>query len=87
MSESVPRKYRCDECGTLHDFEDDAYTCCPPSVSAVFVCQDCGDWHREESEAAACCCDDDETAETRRQAVLTPTAEQLEAIGQLRLVP
>lgn len=80
MSESVTRKYRCD------DFEDDAHTCCPPSVSAVFVCQDCGDWHREESEAAACCCDD-ETAEARRQAVLTPTTAQLEALGQLRLVP
>lgn len=86
MSESVTRKYRCDECGTLYDFEDDAHTCCPPSVSAVFVCLECGDWHNEKHEAEACCRDDD-TAEEGRLQPPVPTTAQLEARGQLRLIP
>jgi hypothetical protein len=87
MSETITEKWRCHECGTLHDFEDDAHTCCRPQVSKVYVCQDCGDDHREKSEAVACCCDDDATSEERQQQVPRPTTAQLEALGQLRLVP
>jgi len=31
--------------------------------------------------------DGDETAEARQQGLLTPTIAQLEALGQLRLIP
>lgn len=85
MSELVTRKHRCCECGTLHDFYDDAATCCVPQVEEVFVCLDCGDWHRVKHEAEACCCDGD--PDERQPQLPALTIAQLEALGQLRLVP
>ena len=28
----IEMKYRCNECGDLHDFEEDAHDCCRPTV-------------------------------------------------------
>ena len=84
MSEFVTTRFRCGECGELHDFEDDARECCPPQVSKVFVCGECGDWHRDKAEAEACCAD--ETHELPPHHPI-PTTAQLEALGQLRLIP
>jgi hypothetical protein len=72
------------ECGGMHSFEDDARECCPPEVREVFVCLDCGDWHQEKAEAESCCTDG--PGEQQAQAPIPSTA-QLEALGQLRLVP
>lgn len=86
MSEHVTAVWRCCECGVRHDFEDDARQCCPPQVCEVYVCGDCGDWHNEKHEAEACCRDDDTDEEGRLQPPV-PTTAQLEALGQLRLIP
>jgi len=91
MSELVTSRYRRMECGGMYSFKDDARECCPPQVCAVFVCLDCGDWHHEKTEAESCCIDSpderiDSPDERQAQAPIPSTA-QLEAMGQLRLIP
>jgi hypothetical protein len=72
------------ECLSTHSFEDDARECCLPQVREVFVCQDCFTEHNEQADAEACCVDGDAVS-THRLPI--PTTAQLEAMGQLRLVP
>jgi hypothetical protein len=68
----------------MYSFENDARECCPPQVCEVFVCLDCGDWHHEKTEAESCCTD---SPDERQAHPPIPSAAQLEALGQLRLVP
>lgn len=77
----LPEKWRCDECGEIHDYEDEAYECCPPQVSRVFVCPVCDDHHMKEVDAIECCDYDPDSPPPQ------PTADELERAGQMRLVP
>ena len=81
MNPTRTKKFRCSECGELHDWEDDAQSCCAPDVHEVqcWKCSECGDVTDDEDQARYCCLDED--------IVLLPTPEQLEAAGQQRLVP
>lgn len=74
-------KYRCNECGDLHDLEEDAQECCAPTVSEVFLCPTCSKAHGSEDDARSCCMPDD--VDPLRCAMATPA--QLEAAGQERL--
>lgn len=48
--------YRCDECRTWHDDdEDDARDCCRPSITEGYKCDACGTYHTDESKAEICC--------------------------------
>lgn len=76
MSKLEP-KWRCEECLTIHDDEDDAIECCQPDVSMIWVCPRCGEIHGEEAMARDCCGGED--GEPVR---LSP--EELEALGQQR---
>lgn len=73
--------WRCDECGTVHKDEDYARDCCRPTVTEGYVCATCETFYNEEDEAIACCALD--APEEQRP----PTAEELEAAGQVRLLP
>ena len=72
-------KYECGECGEIHDDEDEARYCCPPSVKEVFVCPLCEIYHKEEADALDCCGFDPDGPPP------PPTAEELERAGQQRL--
>lgn len=73
----IAPKYKCGNCGDLHEFEAAALDCCVPSVLPVYVCPICEDWHLEERDALLCCQRDDPA--------LRPSAAELEAAGQMRL--
>ena len=76
-------KFRCGECGELHDDQDSAVDCCPPHISETWVCESCGSENFRQDEADACCPQDDpQSPEAYRREV-----EQLEAAGQKRLIP
>ena len=72
--------WRCDECDTVHEDEDAARECCQPRTSSGYTCEDCGTFHLMKETAIACCQDEPEEPHT-------PTGEELEAAGQLRLLP
>lgn len=74
-------KWQCDACSSVHDFEDDAEDCCKPRVIEGYACPICLDFHRRE-EAALDCCGFDPDAPPP-----PPSAAELEAAGQLRLLP
>jgi len=79
MTEPI-EKYRCCECGDTHEFEDDAYQCCPPQVTEIFQCGTCGHEYDHYDEADVCCQGgSDETGRPR----INPL--ELEARGQQRL--
>ena len=77
----IEMKYRCNECGDLHDFEEDAHDCCRPTVTEVYLCPDCGEMHGNEYDARSCCTPDD--VDPLRATMVT--AAQREAAGQERL--
>lgn len=79
MNPTRSTKYRCTECGELHESEDYAQSCCAPDVKevATWICAECGDETDDEEMARLCCLDDD--------VVLPATPAQLEAAGQQRL--
>lgn len=70
--------YRCDNCDSLYENEDEAYDCCPQSVSVRWVCPVCESAHSSEDEAESCCPSDGPPP---------LTAAEMEAAGQLRLIP
>jgi len=72
--------FKCGECGDIHDEEDDAVECCFPGVTEGFLCPVCQGFFIDE-EAALACHDTDEDF------VPPPTAAELEAAGQMRLLP
>lgn len=76
-------KWKCHECRTIHDDEDSAHECCQPEVSEGYLCPECRVWHETESKALDCCGHtEDEDAPPPR-----PSTAELEAAGQLRLLP
>lgn len=50
-------KFKCGECGDLHDDDDDALECCRPTISEVWICGTCNEHHDHESGAQVCCGD------------------------------
>lgn len=74
-------KWKCHECGEIHDDDDSANDCCRPEVSDGYVCPVCADWHREEDNALECCGYDEDDPTP------PPSKLELEAAGQLRLIP
>jgi len=82
MSRDPVLKYRCNECGELHDDEYDANSCCEPTISEVYLCAHCqSQWLHDEDAARECCNDID--ADTPPMI----SKADLEAAGQLRLCP
>lgn len=75
----IQPKYKCPDCGELHDDYDDAVECCEPFISAVYLCPVCQEQHRMEDDAIECCGFDPDGPPP------PPTAEELEAAGQKRL--
>ena len=76
-------KYMCDACGDVHDFEDDAADCCRPKIVLGYQCPVCRDFHPREEAALDCCAD----LAINGGVPPMPTAAELEAAGQLRLLP
>lgn len=75
-----PMAWRCDDCYTVHDDDDDARECCAPEIIAGYTCPLCRDFHTREADAIACCDWDPDKP-------IPPSARELEAAGQLRLIP
>lgn len=75
----IAPKWKCPDCGELHDDEYDARECCPPQVWAAFVCPICTEEHRDEIAAIDCCGFDPDAPPP------PPSAAELEAAGQMRL--
>ena len=72
-------KWECGECATLHDTEDDAIDCCPPTAYEVLICPQCETRHIYVQDAEQCC--------PEPPAEEPPvTAADLEAAGQGRLL-
>ena len=82
----IEPKYKCGECGSIHDDKDDAIECwldCvrySPDVNKVFLCPVCNDEHSSEEDAIEC-------HEFNVDNPPPPTAKELEAAGQMRLLP
>ena len=73
------KRSRCNECGSLYVFRGDALECCRPTVSCVYVCEECDYEHPIEEAAIVCCVKpQEETPEN--------IAAELERRGQLRLI-
>ncbi len=81
MATKLETVWKCHECGEIHDDEDSTYECCRPDVSEGYLCPECADFHRSEANALACCEHDPDAPPP------PPTAAELEAAGQLRMVP
>lgn len=73
--------WRCNECGTPHEDEYDAKDCCQPSITEGYICAVCAEFHVAEDVAIDCCADID------LDGPRLPTPRELEAAGQLRLLP
>jgi hypothetical protein len=76
------RKFRCEECGHLHEREWDAESCCPRDADEVWLCGECTEIHDAEQEAIDCCGGDPLDSEQGWQRHV----EELEAAGQQRLI-
>lgn len=81
MGTKLEMAWKCHECGEIHENEDDAYDCCRPEVSEGYLCPECGEFHRREQNALDCCEHDQDAPPP------PPTAAELEAAGQQRLIP
>jgi len=73
-------KYKCDECGELHDNESIAYECCAPDVIEVYLCGHCGEYYGDNQVLANDCCDDVDP-----DAPPLISQAELEAAGQMQL--
>jgi hypothetical protein len=75
----IDPKWRCEHCSEIHDSEWTAEECCPTEITRVYLCPECDTAHNGEAAAEACCCDPDAP-------LPLPTAVELEAAGQARLI-
>lgn len=74
-------KYQCIGCFSVFDFEGEARECCLGTTPfTVFLCPVCGEIYDEEERALTCCGYDLDHPPR-------PSAVDLEALGQPRLVP
>lgn len=81
MKVSLNPKYKCCKCGDVHNDADDAEDCCRPLIIEVWACPLCREEHSDEREALSCCDYDPDGP------LPPPTAAELEAMGQIRLLP
>ena len=72
--------WQCNKCDTAHEDEYDARDCCSPGITEGYICPTCETFYIEEDAAIACC-------QVGPEAPPTPTAQELEAAGQERLLP
>jgi len=86
---NIVARFRCGICDTVHADRCDAVTCwrecnnVEPDIQIIWTCPDCADEFLSEEEAIACCW----LLPGCRTYVLTqPSAAELEAAGQLRLL-
>lgn len=68
----------CANCGHRYKYDDDAIKCCPIEIWTEYFCPVCDDAHGNEQAARACCNPDAPEP--------PPTAAELEAMGQLRMI-
>lgn len=77
--------WACGDCGKIHRHHSDAIECCAemPQKGTDWSCWGCGMLYDTFQEAEGCCLPEDEA-----EIILnTPTPEELEAAGQMRLLP
>lgn len=77
----IKTSYECGQCYNVHDYEDEARECCPPTVKEVYLCPECEDAHNSREDAAECC--PDEEADDSVLSMASP--KELEMAGQRRL--
>ena len=80
MSTNPNKSWLCNNCNTRCKSEFDALYCCQPSITSGYICPTCKTLYIEEDQAIACCQVEPEDSPT-------PTAQELEAAGQERLLP
>lgn len=73
--------WRCEECGTVHDDEDEANECCRPEITEGYQCGECGTFYVDEVDANNCCAQDGDGVG------LCTNPLELEMAGQMRLLP
>ncbi|MGS1014088.1 hypothetical protein ACVCL0_09155 [Rhodanobacter sp. UC4450_H17] len=69
-------KYRCDECGDIHEDDIEARECCAPTISEVFQCSVCHATFDDEDVAEEHCWEHTDAEPD------VPTHAELEAAGQ-----
>jgi len=79
---TIKARYRCHECRELHEDRRDAQNCCPPEE--VYVCSVCDQDYFRLDEAESCC---PEEEGSDPDALPFISHAELEALGQLRLIP
>jgi hypothetical protein len=80
MQATLEPRWKCGECGWVHDSEDDANDCCRPIIIEGWECPICRKFFEDDKEAIACCGYDPDGPPP------PPTKEELEEAGQQRLV-
>lgn len=50
----ILERWKCGECGEIHDDENDARECCLPGVFEVYQCPICKTSHIDSQEAEEC---------------------------------
>ncbi len=73
--------YECRECHYLHTEPEEAIECCSPGYKETYACPECRELHDEEADAIKCCSGDPDAPPP------PPSPAELEAAGQLRLLP
>ena len=77
------QKWECGDCGDLHDCDLDALECCK-EIHEVWVCPICDDKHDTRDDALNCAAADLDASDG---IIVVATPLELEAAGQLRLLP
>lgn len=75
-----PLAWQCDRCGEVHDDEAAAREYCAPAIIDGYTCPLCGTFYTGDAAALDCCGWDPDMP-------IPPTAAELEAAGQMRLIP
>lgn len=73
--------YECRRCHYLYTEPEEAFECCSPGYKKVYACPECRELHDVEAEAIDCCGFDPDAPPP------PPSAAELEAAGQMRLLP
>lgn len=55
---AIEPKWKCGDCGHVHDDEEDARECCAPAIHEVYLCPICNEAHDDEIDAIKCCDED-----------------------------
>ena len=79
---TIKARYRCHGCAELHEDDWDAQNCCPPEK--VYACSVCDQDYFLPDDAESCC---PEEEGNDPDALPFISHVELEALGQLRLIP